>query len=255
MMPINPSNVEELRRYVTAKDNETRFTPSTLCLNISHSSLKQRWIEIRFDLEETVGKVKERLYRHGGTAPGYQRLQLLDPTGRLVCEMVNDRACLRDYNAKNNYEIRIIDQDPNSLARSGWLEDTSLVEKYVMPDEVYDAREGTVRKYKEHLRQNTPDPDGTEIDVNENLKPGQRCEVFPGGRRGAVRFVGSAEGLGEGCWVGVELDEPLGKNDGSVKGVRYFTCKPNYGVVVRADKVTPGDFPIRGLGDSSDDEM
>jgi dynactin complex subunit len=29
-----------------------------------------------------------------------------------------------------------------------------------------------------------------------------------------------------------------GKNDGSVNGKRYFTCKPRYGTFVRADKVT-----------------
>lgn len=43
---------------------------------------------------------------------------------------------------------------------------------------------------------------------------GDRCEVEPGAKRGTVKFVGKAEALGRGFWVGVQYDEPLGKHDG-----------------------------------------
>ena len=33
--------------------------------------------------------------------------------------------------------------------------------------------------------------------------------------------------------VGVELDGPGGKNDGSVKGTQYFSCKDKHGVILR----------------------
>ena len=41
----------------------------------------------------------------------------------------------------------------------------------------------------------------------------------------------------------MRLDEPLGRNDGSYKGVKYFTCPAGYGVFTRGCNVTVGYFP------------
>lgn len=54
---------------------------------------------------------------------------------------------------------------------------------------------------------------------------------------------------GVGAWVGVVLDEPSGKNDGSVGGKKYFDCGKNCGVFVRPERVEVGDFPPLGLDD------
>ncbi len=43
---------------------------------------------------------------------------------------------------------------------------------------------------------------------------------------------------------GVELELPLGRNDGMVRGVRYFTCADSHGVVCSPDKV-PSIIPLR----------
>ena len=43
---------------------------------------------------------------------------------------------------------------------------------------------------------------------------------------GVVQFVGAIPSLGDGLWVGVQLDEPLGHSNGRVNGRRYFDC-PN----------------------------
>ncbi|CAN1121120.1 Tubulin-folding cofactor B [Linum perenne] len=82
-------------------------------------------------------------------------------------------------------------------------------------------------------------------EVCADMKVGDRCEAQPGEKRGIVKFVGQAEPLGRGFWVGVEYDEPLGKHDGMVKGTRYFECAPLHGAMVRPDKVKVGNYPER----------
>ena len=50
-------------------------------------------------------------------------------------------------------------------------------------------------------------------------------------KRGTLRFIGGTE-FAEGMWCGVELDGPTGKNNGSVYGIRYFSCEANCGIFV-----------------------
>ncbi|XP_023807589.1 CAP-Gly domain-containing linker protein 4 isoform X2 [Oryzias latipes] len=52
-----------------------------------------------------------------------------------------------------------------------------------------------------------------------------------------IRYFGTAD-FAPGLWLGLELRSPKGKNDGSVGGRRYFTCRPGYGVLVRPSRVT-----------------
>ncbi|XP_020714959.1 restin homolog isoform X4 [Ceratitis capitata] len=58
-----------------------------------------------------------------------------------------------------------------------------------------------------------------------------------GSRPGILRYLGETQ-FASGNWCGIELDEPSGKNDGSVDGVKYFECKPKYGVFVPIAKVS-----------------
>ena len=61
---------------------------------------------------------------------------------------------------------------------------------------------------------------------------------------------------GAGPWVGVALDEPTGRNDGSVAGARYFDCGAACGVFVRPERVEVGDFDVLDeLGDEDMEEI
>lgn len=63
---------------------------------------------------------------------------------------------------------------------------------------------------------------------------GALVEISTG--KGIVRFCGTTS-FAPGKWVGIELFESKGKNDGSIQGVVYFSCKPLYGVFIRPSQV------------------
>jgi hypothetical protein len=62
---------------------------------------------------------------------------------------------------------------------------------------------------------------------------GDRVFLISNNSQGTVRFSGPTEFAG-GHWIGIELDEPTGKNDGCVQDIRYFECKMDHGIFVRA---------------------
>ena len=74
---------------------------------------------------------------------------------------------------------------------------------------------------------------------SQELSVGDRV-VVSGTKFGTLKYLGKIH-VAEGTWCGIQLDEPLGKNDGSVSGKRYFTCQQRYGLfspVARVEKVT-----------------
>ncbi len=60
--------------------------------------------------------------------------------------------------------------------------------------------------------------------------------VIVGTKKGEVRFVGKTK-FGDGDWVGIRLDTPDGKNDGSVGDVKYFSCEATHGLFVKPAQV------------------
>ncbi|CAK4032664.1 Cell polarity alp11 [Lecanosticta acicola] len=161
-------------------------------------------------------------------------------------------------------ELQVIDTRPPG-ARTNYT-DVSSVQKYEMSAAEYEDRSDSVLAWKKSQKLGRFDPNAPDIlqqkvnvsyrEVEERgIKQGMRCRLLPESdhRRGTVQYIGDVPDIpGVGAWVGVALDEPTGKNDGSVKDRRYFECQPNFGVFVRAERVEMGDFPV--LDEFADEE-
>lgn len=90
----------------------------------------------------------------------------------------------------------------------------TVLSNFLLPD--------TVLAYKQRQKlgrfAEQPDEDSRETEEDVNIQIGSRCQIEssePGfHKRGTVRFVGKTK-FALGTWIGVEYDEPIGKNDGS----------------------------------------
>lgn len=159
-----------------------------------------------------------------------------------------------------------IDVRPKS-ARNLDLSDVSSVPKYTMPASTYQNLPDSVLAWKKNNKLGRFDPAAPEVVKQKteagwkevaarNITVGKRCQLgTDSARRGIIAFVGEVEEIPgiKGPWVGIVLDEPLGKNDGSMGGKRYFECAEKMGVFVRPDRVEIGDFGV--LMEEEDGDM
>lgn len=131
----------------------------------------------------------------------------------------------------------------------------------------YENRTDSVLAWKKANKLGRFDPEAPSIEQQKvdasyrevggrGIQQGVRCRLLPDSdhRRGTVQYVGDVPEIpgGIGAWVGVALDEPTGKNDGSIKGRRYFESQPNFGVFVRPERLEVGDYPV--LDELADEE-
>ncbi|KAJ2764743.1 hypothetical protein IWQ56_004374 [Coemansia nantahalensis] len=209
--------------------------------------------ERRFPKAMTIGELRARLELMVGIPAGAQRLTLHNGDD-LVCEVAGDERRLESFPADDYMVLRVAGAAGAGAAVPDY-NDVSQVQKFEMEDAEYDKLGNTVRAFKRryHLGRFGDGESAMSVDVEDEFEQeargitaGSRCEVaVPGAdlrRRGTVRFVGKTD-FRRGYWVGVEYDEPVGKNDGTVDGRTYFTCAPEHGSFVRPDKVAVGDYP------------
>lgn len=150
---MNNHDLIALQQYVTAKDASqySDLHPDTLILDLTHSNLIQRHIEIRFDKHTTISTLRDKIYQKTGTPPHYQHLQFFHsknspPTYEIPPETDSSRM-LGFYSLCHGMTCHCIDLDPNSGSKGGGYEDVSQVKRYVMSDEDYDKRRGTLRDW------------------------------------------------------------------------------------------------------------
>ena len=73
-------------------------------------------------------------------------------------------------------------------------------------------------------------------DPADGYKIGDRVWVG-GSKPGVIAYIGETQ-FAPGEWAGVVLNDTVGKNDGSVAGVRYFQCELKHGVFSRLTKLS-----------------
>jgi len=69
------------------------------------------------------------------------------------------------------------------------------------------------------------------VDAHGRVSVEEKVTILGTGKHGIVRFIGPTS-FADGDWVGVELAHG-GKNNGTVKGIKYFECPNNSGLFVR----------------------
>ncbi|XP_014286914.1 tubulin-folding cofactor B [Halyomorpha halys] len=221
-------------------------------------------IEKRFKKDITVLELKEKLELVTGGSSNTMKLKVFTKDDKLVCALDDNNALIGSYHIDDGMRLHV--EDSFSLRKQ--LEEDESVEKYKLSEEEYAKREDSVLAYlkrnklgkfskdeQERRELQKKEEEEAEAKKLETLSVGARCEVSVPGqptRRAAIRFIGTTH-FKPGTWVGVQYDEPMGKNDGSVDGKRYFECPPKYGGFVKLLHVTAGDFPEEEL--NLDDEL
>jgi tubulin-folding cofactor B len=218
--------------------------------------------------------LKQRLETITGIPPADQQLLLFPSTVSTQSTTIRapagdendeDSVTLAALNIAQASRIHVNETRPIS-EQTDWQDDANT-EFFELNDEEYDKRSGTVRQWKRDNQLGRFDP-GYESRKQEQLKLnhhksdsiplGSRFRTIDdinGERRGVVRYVGKVPVIDhENVWVGVEFDEPVGKNDGSLKGERYFTTQRNRGGFLKPVQVETGDYPELDLF-SDDDEL
>ena len=161
-----------LKSYVTG-GAPRQLSSGTALLDVQHSLIQQRFVEIPFDVRSSLDAVKDKIHSLCGTPPNYQQLFLNGPTGTLLSPASatdpagahsSSQLSLSSFGVRGGggsqsgggHYLYVVDVDPYALGRGGALHDVSQVAKYVMSDDEYRKRDNTYRAFKERQKQQDP---------------------------------------------------------------------------------------------------
>ena len=200
---------------------------------------------------------------HSSSAGGaYEDTSLVEKYRMTDEEYDKRKGTLRDWGRQKK------DNDPGFSLKKHAREHAQLVEARRLYRESGEVKNGFEIDESNGIIVRCNDNDNTNVSAEKETEKGEaeiehgpdsiqhvtlnsRCQVQPGSRRGEVAFIGTIDELGGGGhWVGVILDEPVGKCDGQP----YFEAPgPNRGGFFRGKNVEVGDFPEIDIMDELDD--
>ncbi|KAG5518874.1 hypothetical protein PMAC_002405 [Pneumocystis sp. 'macacae'] len=219
----------------------------------------ERTVERYVEPSWTIAHLKERLELITGIPVEAQRLTLSGDT-----EVTDTTTTLDTLGLVHHAKLYVSDNRNEAMVNkpSELNNPSEDIEHFQLSDEAYAARPNTFSKWREaHFGE--MDNKSAFFKTNRALQKihqkgiyvGQKCMVHGTDqiRNGWVRFIGQVKGLPEGIWVGIEYDAPVGKNDGSFQGVRYFSANENYGSFLHPDRIEI--CPSSPINTSSDEEI
>ncbi|XP_065078199.1 tubulin-folding cofactor B [Ochlerotatus camptorhynchus] len=227
-------------------------------INISNSHNDAVSFERKYSKSLKISEFKGKLEPITGGSAATMKLELYSGD-RLVNRLDDDDKMLGFYSIEDGMRVHVIDN-------FAFVQEN--VQKFELSQDEYDKKQDSLRnflrqnklgKYNEEemakLEEERKKQEEEDAKKLEQATIGARCKVMTKGqptRLGTVMYKGELDGK-PGVFIGVKFDEPLGVNDGSTHGKRYFDCPPKYGSFVAAKAVEIGDFPPER--DELDDEL
>ena len=232
----------------------------------------ERRISPQWDLHH----LKHKLELITGIPPRFQTIQYYTLPNSNEYQTLSDASQYNEARDRSNNvsalnivsygRLHIVDTNPDSDLKD--LEDNPNQAEFKLSDTEYAKRSDSVLRWKKNNQLGRFNPEYQEekalqitsnIAASQKLQVGNRCRVISIGseRRGVVKFVGKIQSLddGENVWVGIEFDEPTGKNNGYIDGVKIFECKEKHGSFVKPKQVEVGDFPELDPFASDEEEL